>query len=78
MQEVKNNTSNIVSFKKRFFDWFNMFKVVKYLNFVHSDLFEKKPVQIAASDLLLILKIEFITADLVELLWHYRRMEKNM
>lgn len=76
MLEVKNNTSNIVSFKKRFFDWFNMFKVVKYLNFVHSDLFEKKPVEIAASDMLLKLNIEFTSDDPVELLWHYRRMEK--
>jgi hypothetical protein len=76
MLEVKNNTSNILSFKKRFFDWFNMFKVVKYLNFVHSELFEKQPVEIAASSLLLKLNIEFTSVDPVELLWQYRRMEK--
>ncbi len=30
IKEVKNNTSGFISFKKRFFGWFNMFKIVKY------------------------------------------------
>jgi len=41
MAEIKNNTSGIQSFKKRFYGWFNMFKVVKYLNFAHLNFFEK-------------------------------------
>ncbi len=77
MNEIKNNTSNIISFKKRFFDWFNMFKVVKYLNFVHSEPFEKKTVPLAASDLLLKTNSKFRSADPLELLWHYRSLEKN-
>ncbi len=50
--EIRNNTSGFESYKKRFFGWFNMFKIVKYLNFVHSDIFEKLPVNISARQLL--------------------------
>ena len=35
--EVKANASNPISFRKRFFHYFNAFKIVKYLNFVHPD-----------------------------------------
>ena len=77
MMEVKNNTSGIESFKKRFYVWFNMFRIVKYLNYVHLDFFEKKPVDSSASELL---EIRGITLDLKEpldLLLYYRSMEKN-
>ena len=77
MLEVKNNTSGIISFKKRFYIWFNMFRVVKYLNYIHLDFFEKKPVDFSASELL---KIRGITLDFKEpldLLLYYRSMEKN-
>jgi glycosyltransferase involved in cell wall biosynthesis len=76
MTEVKNNTSGLSSFKKRFYDWFNMFRIVKYLNFVHTCRFEKIPVEIAAADLLSKTKTEFKSVDPVDLLWHYRHMEK--
>lgn len=77
MLEVKNNTSGPESFKKRFYVWFNMFRVVKYLNYIHLDFFEKKPVDSSASELL---EIRGITLDLKEpldLLLYYRSMEKN-
>lgn len=50
--EIKNNTSSFLSYKKRFFGWFNMFRIVKYLNFVHPGVFEKKSVITAATELL--------------------------
>lgn len=52
ISEIKNNTSGFPSFKKRFFAWFNMFKVVKFLNFLHLDHMAKVPVEKAANDLL--------------------------
>jgi hypothetical protein len=76
MTEVKNNTSGLSSFIKRFYDWFNMFKIVKYLNFVHTCRFEKIPVEIAAANLLSKMNSEFHSVDPLELLWHYRHMEK--
>jgi hypothetical protein len=77
MTEVINNTSGIASFKKRFYAWFNMFKVVKYLNFVHLDFFEKKPVDISAIELLELTVGSPASKTPVDLLLYYREMEKN-
>ena len=77
MMEIKNNTSGILSFKKRFFGWFNMFRIVKYLNFIHLDHFEKKHVDIAASELLIAIGITFNSREAQDLLLFYRSMEKN-
>jgi hypothetical protein len=53
LSEIKNNTSSAEAFRKRFFNWFNMFRVVKYLNFLHSEAYtEKMPVGLAAALLL--------------------------
>ena len=77
MMEIKNNTSGILSFKKRFFGWFNMFKIVKYLNFSHSGYFDKKPVDLAASELLGARGITIDSKEPLDLLLYYRSMEKN-
>jgi hypothetical protein len=77
IMEVKNNTSGISSFKKRFFDWFNMFRIVKYMNFVHSDFFERQPVDISASELLEARGILFKSKETKALLLYYRQLEKG-
>ncbi len=77
IEEVKNNTSGSISFKKRFFGWFNMFKIVKYLNFVHAGYFEKVPVEFAASELLKTSGADEEINDVAGLLMYYRKMEKN-
>ena len=77
IREIKNNTSGIASFKKRFFIWFNMFKVVKYLNNVHSGFFSKKPVDISALELLETRGISFDSNETIDLLLYYRSMEKG-
>ena len=77
IQEIKRNTSGLQSFKKRFFGWFNMFKIVKYMNRVHPDTFEKVPVNESASDLVKVLGLNFISKDPTELLKFYRSLEKN-
>jgi len=74
--EVKNNTSGILSFKKRFFEWFNMFKIVKYLNHAHTDYFEKRPVEAAASELLEERGVRVESKEPVDLLLYYRKLEK--
>jgi hypothetical protein len=76
MIEVKDNTSGIQSFKKRFYGWFNMFRVVKYLNFVHLNFFEKKPVDISALELLELTGLSPGSKEPVDLLHYYREMEK--
>jgi hypothetical protein len=77
MVEIKNNTSGLASFRKRFFVWFNMFRIVKYMNHVHSGLFEKRPVDISASELLMNYGIVFESKEPMDLLLYFRTMEKN-
>ena len=60
---------------KRFFGWFNMFRIVKYLNFVHTGIFEKKSVIIAATDLLDARSIHLKSDDPAALLHYYRFLE---
>ena len=54
-----------------------MFKIVKYLNFVHADFFEKKAVEIAASELLELRGDSFKSKDPEELLKYFRSLEKD-
>jgi hypothetical protein len=76
ISEVKNNTSGLSSFSKRFFEWFNMFKIVKYLNFSHKSIFEKVPVNDAAEELLIYKNIDPLIGRAAGLLEFYRKMEK--
>ncbi len=73
--EIKNNTSGKDSFLKRFYGWFNMFRIVKYLNYVHSAMFEKQPVSEAAYEMLSKIGPQVKSKDLYELLNFYRKIE---
>jgi len=42
INEIKNNTSNFTNFSKRFFNWFNAFRIIKYLNFAHNNNYYEK------------------------------------
>jgi hypothetical protein len=78
IMEIKNNTSGLATFNKRFFGWFNMFRIVKYLNRVHTGIFEKVPVDAAASELLEIKGISRKSEHYLDLLLCYRSLEKNI
>lgn len=72
--EIKQNTSNFNSFKKRFFRWFNMFQVIKYLNYAHQCNYSKIHVTLAASMLLEHNSINNKTNNTIELLEIYRKI----
>ena len=42
---INKTTSTLPAFRKRFFNYFNAFKILKYLNFVHPDYLELKDVR---------------------------------
>jgi hypothetical protein len=75
INEMNQNTSGLKSFRKRFFRWFNMFKIVKYLNDVHTDMYSKMPVNEAAYGLLNRIGIDFESKVSRDLLFRYREME---
>jgi hypothetical protein len=78
ISEIKNNTSSHESFMKRFFNWFNMFRIVKYLNYVHTGVFNKKTVADSAFELIGISGSQFASSDPLELLLYYRSLEKDV
>jgi len=43
--EIKANTGNLESFRKRFFFWFDAFMLLKYSNFANENHFQRKPVE---------------------------------
>ena len=75
--ELKGNTSGLQSFRKRFFGWFNMFKIVKYLNLVHQNTFTKVSISKSAGELINVLGLNYNSTDPGELLGFYRALEKN-
>jgi len=75
--EIQSNTSGLASFRKRFFGWFNMFRIVRYLNVVHQKLYLKIPVEEASKELLAAIGESLIPGGPLDLLIHYRKMEKN-
>ncbi len=77
IREIRNNTSGNESFRKRFFAWFNMFRIVKYLNHVHNGLFEKIPVEVSASELLTITGVSAHSNEVFCLAELYRSLEKE-
>lgn len=43
IEEINNNCSSLHAFRKRFFGWFNAFRILKYLNFVSDEFYQKAP-----------------------------------
>lgn len=77
IDEIMRNTSGFSAFRKRFFGWFNMFRIVRFLNHVHSGLYVKTPVCDEASKLLREIGIITKTGDARGLLELYRSLEKS-
>jgi hypothetical protein len=76
ISEIKRNTSGLESFRKRFFEWFNMFRIVKYLNFIHISLFEKIPVAEAAEELMRYKNTDPDEVKIAGYLEYYRNLER--
>jgi hypothetical protein len=75
--EINANTSSPDSFRKRFFTWFNMFRIIKYLNHVHSGIYNKVSVTTAASALLKEKGINPVSDKPEDLLIEFRLLERN-
>lgn len=44
IDEIKKHTASVEAFKKRFFQWFNAFMILKYLNFAHEKDYNKQDI----------------------------------
>jgi hypothetical protein len=77
MEEIRSNTARYESFAKRFFGWFNMFRVVRFMNTVHDGIYERKPVARAACDLLYHTGHDVIPDDVLQLLIYFRKLDRE-
>jgi hypothetical protein len=75
--EIRGNTANAAAFKKRFYNWFNMFRTVRFLNTVHHKLFAKVAVVEAAADFLQNIPAAYNGSSPEDLLTSYRGLEKR-
>ena len=79
MEEIQENSSHPVSFKKRFYSWFNGFKIIKYLNYIHLNYYERVDVLNEAGNYLReVQEVKDGPLGLSEMLSHYRKMEREI
>lgn len=78
IREIKQNTSSPASFMKRFFGWFNMFRIIKFLNFAHNKGIYRKLSPGEATKKLFELKGKWdVPQDERELVIYLRNLERN-
>jgi len=78
-QKIKSNSPKINIFKKRFFDWFNAFRVIKFLNFSHEEFYKKGTVKVEAINLLKLYHTSIIIPkNEKELLFLYRNIQTKI
>ncbi len=78
LEHLNENCSSVKVFDKRFFELFNAFKVVKYLNFVHDGFNEKVSVTDAVLSFLKNISVlPSENTDVTSLLLLLRKMDRN-
>ncbi len=78
LKSIIANSPNITIFKKRFYDWFNAFRVIKFLNFAHENFYTRKKTYHEAEKLLKIYYPEIkIPETEKELLLLYRKIQSK-
>jgi glycosyltransferase involved in cell wall biosynthesis len=76
LREIVENSSTNQAFIKRFYLWFDGFKVVKYLNYVHEVYFQKIPVKDATVYFLKLNAFPAQKYDETELLEIFRKLDQ--
>lgn len=78
VEEMNQNSSNVKTFRKRFFTWFDAFRVLKYLNFAHERFYKKKDLFDEAAGLYKLITNEHIRVkNYKDLLKAYRSLERQ-
>ena len=75
--EIRHNSSGAEAFRKRFFRWFNAFRLMKYLNFARDKKYGAIPVETAARALLNEMGVASINENAAELLRRYRQLDRD-
>ena len=73
--EIRQNSTAPESYRKRFFRWFNAFRLMKYLNFSRDKIYGAIPVETAARALLNEMGVAAENENTAELLRRYRQLD---
>jgi hypothetical protein len=77
IEEIKSNTTTETHFNKRFFQWFDGFKVVKFLNYAHTITYNKLPVEVVVKQFLIKTGYKDRIEGAKKLLLFFRELDKN-
>jgi glycosyltransferase involved in cell wall biosynthesis len=75
--KINDNSPDQKIFNDRFYQWFNAFRVLKYLNFLHENDFTKVPIRITATELIHSIEPKTnIPASEKEMLYWFRKYDR--
>ncbi|MCB2194880.1 MAG: glycosyltransferase [Bacteroidetes bacterium] len=78
IHEINGNSANIRTFTKRFFNWFDAFRILKYLNHSHENYYNKKPLISQSKQLYRVITNRYLNADNPKaILEEYRKLERK-
>lgn len=75
LQKIKQNSTSLIHFKQLFFNWFNAFKVLKFVHFAREHYYADVDVFQTANELLILLDITKIQKE--ELLSLFRNIDSK-
>ena len=76
--EIRTNSGNLGAFRKRFFRWFNAFRLMKFLNFARDEIHSPAEAEDAAAKLLEWMELPRPSSgNAVDLLRKFRRLENE-
>ena len=76
--EIRANSGDLGAFRKRFFRWFNAFRLMKFLNFARDEVHGPAAIEEATSGLLEWMKLPHPNSrGILNLLRQFRRMDKE-
>jgi hypothetical protein len=75
--EIQKNTSSLWAFQKRFYAWFDGFKVLKFVHFARDHFYPNIRIEEASQKLLQWQLNEDASCDPEELLMRYRKLDKR-
>jgi hypothetical protein len=73
-EKINSNSPNINTFNKRFFDWFNAFRILKFLNFSHESYYKKQSILIESCKLLDNINLKYHNKDAKSILNIFRSL----
>ena len=75
--EIRKNSTDLEKFRKRFLQWLNAFRLMKYLNKAKDEFYGSKTVESVAQELLVELSLPKRSENVIDLLKQYRQLDRK-